>query len=203
MRCAIFTACLGRLDGVVVQPGMVLTRPPGQLLGGDLVAHRGDAAVLGADEDDALLLDAAREVLVLGEEAVARVHGLGAGLLAGGDDLVGHQVTLAAGRRADAARPRRPVRRARVAVGLGIHGHGGDAHLLRGLDDAAGDLAAVGNQDLLEHGVPAADRWPCPRGSQRDVAVLAPRVLELLVLQHRQLRQMRLRVSCGWITSSM
>jgi hypothetical protein len=40
-------------------------------------------------------------------------------------------------------------------------------------------------------------------GSERDVAVLAPRVLELLVRSIASERQMRLRVSCGWITSSM
>ena len=37
----------------------------------------------------------------------------------------------------------------RVAVGLGVDGDGGDAHPARRLDDAAGDLAAVGDQDLL------------------------------------------------------
>jgi hypothetical protein len=35
------------------------------------------------------LLQPLREGRVLGEEAVARMHRLGAGLLAGGDDLVG------------------------------------------------------------------------------------------------------------------
>jgi len=38
-----------------------------------------------------------------------------------------------------------------VAVRVGIHRHGGDTHLAGGFDDAAGDLAAVGNKDLLEH----------------------------------------------------
>ena len=38
-----------------------------------------------------------------------------------------------------------------IAVGVGIDGDGGDAHLAGGLDDAAGDLAAVGDQDLREH----------------------------------------------------
>ena len=36
----------------------------------------------------------------------------------------------------------------RVLVGLGIDGDGRDAHLAGGLDDAAGDFAAVGDQDL-------------------------------------------------------
>ena len=41
----------------------------------------------------------------------------------------------------------------RVRVGVGIDGDGRDAHLAGGLDDAAGDLAAIGDQDLLEHGL--------------------------------------------------
>jgi hypothetical protein len=39
----------------------------------------------------------------------------------------------------------------RVAVGLGIDRNAFDTHPTRGLDDPAGDLAAIGNQDSLEH----------------------------------------------------
>ena len=39
----------------------------------------------------------------------------------------------------------------RVAVGVGVDRDGLDAHAPRGLDDAAGDLAAIGDQDLVEH----------------------------------------------------
>ncbi len=39
----------------------------------------------------------------------------------------------------------------RLAIGVGIDGDRLDAHLARGLDDAAGDLAAIGNEDFLEH----------------------------------------------------
>ena len=38
-----------------------------------------------------------------------------------------------------------------VLVGLRVHGHGLDAHASRRLDDATGDLATVGDEDLLEH----------------------------------------------------
>ena len=107
--------------------------------------------MLGADEDDALLFDAARELFVLAQEAVARVHGLRAGLLAGGDDLVHHQVGLARRRRADVHRFVGQLDMARVAVGVGVDGDGGNAHLLRGLDDAAGDFAAVGDENFGEH----------------------------------------------------
>ena len=38
-----------------------------------------------------------------------------------------------------------------VLVGLGIDGDRLDPHFARGLDDPAGDLAAIGDQDALEH----------------------------------------------------
>ncbi len=38
-----------------------------------------------------------------------------------------------------------------VAVGLGMDGDGGDAHLLAGAVNAKGDLATVGDEDFLEH----------------------------------------------------
>ena len=40
----------------------------------------------------------------------------------------------------------------RVAVELGVHGDRGDAELAGGSDDTDGDLAPVGDQDLLQHG---------------------------------------------------
>ena len=44
----------------------------------------------------------------------------------------------------------------RVPVGVGIDGDGLDAHAPRGLDDPAGDLAPVGDQDLVEHALDQA-----------------------------------------------
>ena len=63
-----------------------------------------------ADEDDAFFFDAPCEFLVLGKKSVARMDRLGAGLLAGGDDLVHHEIGLAAGRETrltPLSRPRR------------------------------------------------------------------------------------------------
>ena len=61
----------------------------GQLLALDLVAHRRDGVRRRADEGDALGLQRLDEAGALGQEAVARMHRLGPGLLAGGDDLFG------------------------------------------------------------------------------------------------------------------
>jgi hypothetical protein len=41
----------------------------------------------------------------------------------------------------------------RLRIGVGVDGDGGDAHPAGGADDAGGDFAPVGDQDLLEHGL--------------------------------------------------
>ena len=119
----------------------------GGLLGFDLVAHRGDGARIGADEDDARLGELARKRLALGQEAIAGMHGLRAGLAAGLDDLVDQQITLACCRRADQHGVIGHFDMERIAVGLGIHGYRLDPHPARSLDDPAGDLAAICDQN--------------------------------------------------------
>ena len=123
----------------------------GGLLGFDLVAHRGDGARIGADEDDARLGKLARKRLALGQEAIAGMHGLCAGLAAGLDDLVDQQIALGRGRRADQHGVIGHFDVERIAVGLGIHGDRLDPHPARSLDDPAGDLAAICDQNSLEH----------------------------------------------------
>ena len=123
----------------------------GGLLGLDLVAHRGDGLGVRPDEDDAGLGQRLRKRLALGEKAVARMHRLGAGRPAGLDDLVDQQIALRRGRRADQHRLVGHLDMQRVAVGLGIDRDGLDAHPAGGLDDPAGDFAAVGDEDALEH----------------------------------------------------
>ena len=97
------------------------------------------------------LLQRRAEGGALGEEAVAGMHGFGAGRLAGLDDLLGDEIALRGRRRADMHRLVGHLDMHRVAVGIGIDRDGGDPHLPRRLDDAAGDLAAIGDQDFLEH----------------------------------------------------
>ena len=82
---AIFIAS-GSLVTAPSEPGT--TGMPSALCGflrSDLVAH--DADVLGRrpDEGDAVLLEDLGEAGVLGQEAVAGMHGVGAGDLAGSD----------------------------------------------------------------------------------------------------------------------
>ena len=123
----------------------------GRLLGFDLVAHRGDRAGIGTDEDDAGLGQRARKGFALRQEAVAGMHRLGAGLAAGLDDLLDHQIALGRRRRSDQHGLIGHFDMQRVAVGLGIDRDRLDTHAAGSLDDPAGDLAAVGDQNSFEH----------------------------------------------------
>ena len=40
-----------------------------------------------------------------------------------------------------------------IGIGLRVHRDGADAHFPAGPVDAKGDLAAIGDQDLVEHGL--------------------------------------------------
>ena len=124
------------------------------LLRADLVRHRVERAHGRAHEHDAGRLQRAGEVGVLGQEAVAGVHGLGAGAARGVDDGVDVQVGLAGRSRAEADRRVRLPDVPRVGVGVGVHGHRADAEAAQGADDAHGDLAAVGHQHGVEQGRP-------------------------------------------------
>ena len=140
-------------DGVGMAGHDADARPFGEALALDLVAHRADGVGRRADEHDPRLLERLREEGVLGEKAVARVDRPGAGAVAGFEDAVDHQIAVARRRRADADGLVRHLHMEGTGVGLGVDGHGGDAVGAAGTDNAAGDLAAVGDQDLLEHRV--------------------------------------------------
>ena len=76
---------------------------------------------------------------------------LGTGLLGDLDDLVDHEVALGGRARAEQVRLVGAPDVRRVAIGLGVDGHAGDAELLERSHHADGDLAAVCDQDLFEH----------------------------------------------------
>ena len=154
-RIADFLGDLHRLVGILdhaeIAGDGIDARFLGQLLGFDLVAHRGDGVRIGPDEGDARLLQRRRELAVLGQEAIAGMDRLGAGLLAGLDDLLDREIALRRRRRADRHRLVRLAHMQRIGVRLGIDRHGLDAHGLRRPDDPAGDLPAIGDEDLREH----------------------------------------------------
>ncbi len=120
-------------------------------LGLDLVAHQADMLGLGADEMDVVLVEDFGEARVLGEEAVARMHGVGAGDLAGGEQRRDVEIAVARRRRADAHALVGEPHMHGVGVGGRMHRDGRDAELLAGAQHAQRDLAAIGDQDFVEH----------------------------------------------------
>ena len=120
------------------------------------------ASARRADEDDAGLGAGLGELGVLGEEAVAGMDRLGARLLRRLDDLGDVQVALRRHRRADQEGLVGLAHVRGVAVDLRVDGDRADAHLLQRAGDADRDLAAVCDQDLLEHRA----RWQSIRQAQ-------------------------------------
>ena len=94
--------------------------------------------------------------LALGQEAIAGMDRLGAALLAGSNNLVDEQVAFRRRRRADRDRGIRHLDMQGIFVGVRIDGDGFNPHFARGFDNPAGDFAAIGDQDALEHAVSEA-----------------------------------------------
>ena len=116
-----------------------------------LVLQRVHGARVRADEPDVAALADVGEVGVLGQETVAGVDGIHVGDLGRADDPVNAQIALAGGRFADADGLVRQLHVHRVGVRLRIDRHRADVQFLAGADDADGNLAAIGDQNFLEH----------------------------------------------------
>lgn len=133
-----------------------------ELLGARLGRHRLDRLRRRADPHQSRVLDGAREAGVLGQESVAGVHGVRAGREGGLHEQVAAQIRVG-GRRA--GEPYGGVGSARVegaGIGVGVHGDGRDAEVAAGAGDTAGDLAAVGDKDGGDHGLPHIRKTPKP-----------------------------------------
>ena len=135
-----------------------------ELLRFDLVAHRRDRPRVRPDEGDAGGGERLGEGGALGEEAVAGMDRLGAGTPAGVDDLVDDEVGGGCRRRPDMDRLVGHLGVERVAIDVAIDGDRLDAEAAGGPGDANGDLAPVGDQDLLEHGPSALQAGLCKAG---------------------------------------
>ncbi len=127
------------------------TEALGGALGLDLVAHAADMLRLGADEGDVVLVEDLGEARILREKAVAGMHRVGAGDLAGGDQGGNVEIAVARRGRADADALIGEADMHGVGVGSRVNRDGGDAEFLRGAQDAQRDLSPVGDQDLVEH----------------------------------------------------
>ena len=123
----------------------------GGALGLDLVAHDADVLGLRADEADAVILEDFGEARILRQEAVAGMHRVGAGDLAGGEDRRDVEIAVLRRRRADAHALVGEAHMHGVGVGGGMHRDGRNAELLAGAQHAQRDLAAIGDEDFIEH----------------------------------------------------
>ncbi len=128
-----------------------------RLLRFNLVAHGIDGCGIGADKDDASLAEGFGKGRAFGQEAVAGMHRFRAGCLAGRNNFFNHKIGLGGGGRANVHLFISHFHVQRARIGVGIDRNGGNSHPAGGLDHAASNLAAIGNQNLLEHETPRND----------------------------------------------
>ena len=114
-----------------------------------LVAHVVDRVRIGADPGQAGRLDRPGESRAFGQKPIPRMHRIGAGAQRGIDHRIMAQIALRRLRRADGNALVRHGDMQRVCIGFREHGDRGDLQRAGGADDAAGDLAAIGDQKLL------------------------------------------------------
>ena len=118
-----------------------------------LVAQGAHGFRRGADEGDAGTFAGIDEIGVLGQQAIAGVDGIGPGEFGDADDFGDAEVSPHG--RHPLADPVGLIRLEAVQAQLVFLGKDGDgflAHLIGGPHDADGDLAPVGDEDLLEVG---------------------------------------------------
>ncbi len=89
---------------------------------------------------------------VLAEKSVSGVNRPGTALLGDGEQLLDIEITVRRGRGADAVRLFRQAHMERGPIGLAKDGHGPDVQLPTGPDDPHGNLSAIRDEDLVEHG---------------------------------------------------
>eukprot|EP00754_Rhynchopus_humris_P021547 Rhum_TRINITY_DN14749_c16_g1::Rhum_TRINITY_DN14749_c16_g1_i1::g.116667::m.116667 len=115
-----------------------------------LRAHRDDRRRRRPDELNVVVLAGLREACVLGQEAVAGVDRLRARLLGDLDDFVRLQVRRRRRRGSQTVCLVGHLNVLALALRVAVDGDGADAHAVRRLRDAARDLTAVRDQDLVD-----------------------------------------------------
>ncbi|CDZ89351.1 Choline dehydrogenase [Rhodococcus ruber] len=137
-------------DGVLGARGHRGLGALGDVPCGDLVTEVADGLRGGADPDQAGVDHGLGEVGVLGQEAVAGVDRVGAGLAGGVEDLVEHQVGLGGGLATERECLVGELHELGVGVGFCVDGHAPVTGVLGGSDDPHSDLAAVGDEHLRD-----------------------------------------------------
>ena len=116
-----------------------------------LVLDRAHRAGRWTDEDDSGRGARLGEARLLGKKAVPGMDRLGARAFRGGEDLHRVQIALARGSRAQAHCLVALLDVQGALVGVGVHGDGAGSERARRAGHAAGDLTAVGDEQLVEH----------------------------------------------------
>ncbi len=140
---------LVRVGGRVLRPGYERgTRLEREVPGGDLVPEVADGLRGRTDPGQARVEHRPGEVGVLGEEAVAGVHRVGARPRGDVEEFLGDQVGVGGGGAVQCERLVGHAHVRRVPVRVGVHGHAGQPRVCRGPDHPHGDLPAVGDEHL-------------------------------------------------------
>ncbi len=92
------------------------------------------------------------ELGIFRQEAVTGMHGVSAGDLAGGNDLMDVQIAVTRRRRADADAFVCQAHMHRIGIGGRMNRNRRNSELLAGAQDAKCDFTAVGYEDLGNHG---------------------------------------------------
>ena len=162
-----------------------------------LEAHRADRIGRGADEHQPRRRHLVDEIRVLRQEAVAGMDRLSTGGEGRLDDALADEIAFGRRRGADMHRMVCKLGVQRAAVGVGIDGDGGDAHAAGGADDAAGNFAAICDQDFREWRSHPAGLSCRARGAKGQYALPGMPVLALRV-GCRGRRKNRLQNAIGY-----
>ena len=106
---------------------------------------------LRADEMQIVVGENFGEARILRQEAVAGMNGVGAGDLARSEQRRNIEIAVLRRRRADADALVGEADMHRVGIGGRMHRDGRDTEFLACAQHAQCDLAAIGNQDFVEH----------------------------------------------------
>ena len=141
-------------------------------LGDDLRTHRGDGRGGGSDENAPRVRARLGELRVLGEEPVARMDGLRPARAGGFDEALDAEITVARRGGPDPHRLIGFTHVARAGVGVREHRDGAQPQPACGAENAAGYLAAIGDQKTVDHG---ALRSRLTSGTRQSASAVAAR----------------------------
>ena len=141
----------GVLVGAVIAGQQRHARAFHQRLGRALRSHGAHGRGRGADEDYARRVAGFDEFGVFRQEAVAGMDGIRAGALGGIDDAGNVEVAFARRCGADGDGAVRGGDMHGSRIRFGVNGNRFDTHATRGAGDAAGDFAAIGDEEGTDH----------------------------------------------------